>query len=174
MPCPRLPASETTDYTGCTPPDPIPCHVRFVSRRFVLPIRGFTGVKLEYPWGRHIKPANALGLLVRRILTIPIFMGHIGGCRLAMKEPSMSTTKTTLEMSQTLFRRAKATAASRGQTLKQLVTGALEKELGLSEPNFVASASRALRMVRQLAKLNADSWQTDHDSVAAVREQRRG
>lgn len=85
----------------------------------------------------------------------------------------MSTTKTTLEMSETLFRRAKATAASRGQTLKQLVTGALEKELGLSEPTVV-NASTALRMVRQLAKLNADSWQTDHDSVAAVREQRRG
>jgi hypothetical protein len=84
---------------------------------------------------------------------------------IGMSGPSMSTTKTTLEMSEALFRRAKATAASRGQTLKQLVTGALEKELGLSEPGTV---------VRQLAKLNADSWQTDHDSVAAVREQRRG
>jgi hypothetical protein len=91
-----------------------------------------------------------------------------------MKEPSMSTTKTTLEMSETLFRRAKATAASRGQTLKQLVTGALEKELGLNEPSTVVNASAALRMVRQLAKLNADSWQTDDDSVAAVRGQRRG
>ena len=84
----------------------------------------------------------------------------------------MSTTKTTLEMSETLFRRAKATAASRGQTLKQLVTG--EKELGLSEHGTVVNASTALRMVRQLAKLNADSWQTNHDSVLAVREQRRG
>jgi hypothetical protein len=91
-----------------------------------------------------------------------------------MKDPSMSTTKTTLEMSEALFRRAKATAASRGQTLKQLVTGALEKELGLSEPSTGVNASTALRRVRQLAKLNADSWRTDHDSVAAVREQRRG
>jgi hypothetical protein len=86
----------------------------------------------------------------------------------------MSTTKTTLEMSETLFRRAKATAASRGQTLKQLVTGALEKELRSSEPTTVVSASSALRAVRQLAKLNAASWQTDLDAVAAVREQRRG
>jgi len=85
-----------------------------------------------------------------------------------------TTTKTTLEMSETLFRRAKATAASRGQTLKQLVPGALEKELGLSEPSTAVNATTALRMVRQLAKLNADSWQTDQDSVAAVREQRRG
>jgi hypothetical protein len=77
-------------------------------------------------------------------------------------------------MPETLFRRAKATAASRGQTLKQFVTGALEKELGLSEPGTVVNASTALRMVRRLAKLNADNWQTDHDAVAAVREQRRG
>jgi len=36
----RLPASENpADYTGLPPPDPIPCHVRFVSRRFILPIR---------------------------------------------------------------------------------------------------------------------------------------
>ena len=86
----------------------------------------------------------------------------------------MSTTKTTLEMSETLFRRAKATAAGRGQTLKQFVTGALEKELGLSESGAIVSASMALRRVRQLAKINAASWQTDQDAVAAVREQRRG
>ena len=86
----------------------------------------------------------------------------------------MSTTKTTLEMSDTLFRRAKATAASRGQTLKELVTVALEKELGSTEPATAVSVSSALRAVRQLAKLNAASWQTDQDAVAAVREQRRG
>jgi hypothetical protein len=86
----------------------------------------------------------------------------------------MSTTKTTLEMSETLFRRAKATAAGRGQTLKQFVTGALERELGSSESAPMVSASTALRKVRQLAKLNAASWQTDQDAVAAVREQRRG
>jgi hypothetical protein len=86
----------------------------------------------------------------------------------------MSSRKTTLEMSETLFRRAKATAAGRGQTLKQFVTGALEKELGWSESGAIVSASTALRWVRQLAKLNAASWQTDQDAVVAVREQRRG
>jgi len=86
----------------------------------------------------------------------------------------VSTTKTTLEMSETLFRRAKATAASRGQTLKQFVTGALEKELGSSGSAPMVSASAALRKVRLLAKMNAASWQTDQDAVAAVREQRRG
>jgi hypothetical protein len=77
-------------------------------------------------------------------------------------------------MSDALFRRAKATAASRGQTLKQFVTGALEKELGSSESGGVVSASAAMRKVRQLAKESAASWQTDPDAVAAVREQRRG
>ena len=86
----------------------------------------------------------------------------------------MSTTKTTLEMSETLFRRAKTAAASRGQTLKQFVTGALERELGSSESGAIVSASTAMQNVRQLAKLNAASWQTDQDAVAAVREQRRG
>jgi hypothetical protein len=86
----------------------------------------------------------------------------------------MSTTKTTLEMADTLFRRAKATAASRGQTLKQLVTVALEKELGLSEPGTIVNPNTALRMVRRLAKLNAASWLTDQNAVAAVREHRRG
>lgn len=86
----------------------------------------------------------------------------------------MNTTKTTLEMSEALFRRAKATAASRGQTLKQFVTEALEKELGSSGSHSIVSASTALRKVRLLAKANAVNWQTDPDSVTAVREQRRG
>ena len=85
----------------------------------------------------------------------------------------MSTTKTTLEMSDTLFRRAKATAASRGQTLKHLVTVALEKELGMREPGTVVNPDTALRMVRRLAKLNAASWLTEQDAFAAGREQRR-
>jgi hypothetical protein len=86
----------------------------------------------------------------------------------------MSTRKTTLEMSETLFRRAKATAAGRGQTLKQFVTGALEKELGSSESGAIVNADTAIRKVRQLAKINAANWQSDQDAVAAVREQRRG
>jgi hypothetical protein len=101
-------------------------------------------------------------------------MGDNDGSLPGWESKSMSTTKTTLEMSETLFRRAKATAAGRGQTLKQFVTGALEKELGSSESGALVSASTALRKVRLLAKINAASWQTDQDAVAAVREQRRG
>jgi len=86
----------------------------------------------------------------------------------------MRTTKTTLEMSNTLFRRAKAAAASRGQTLKELVTGALERELRLSRPARGKNDAATLRTVLQLAKANAMSWQGNEDAVAAVREQRRG
>jgi hypothetical protein len=86
----------------------------------------------------------------------------------------MRTTKTTLEMSDTLFRRAKAAAASRGQTLKELVTGALERELRLSRPARGKSQAAALRSVLKLAKANAMSWRGMDDAVAAVREQRRG
>jgi hypothetical protein len=110
----------------------------------------------------------------RWTLTTPIFMGDNESTRRRLGSKSMSTTKTTLEMSETLFRRAKATAAGRGQTLKQFVTVALEKELGSSESDAIVSASAALRKVRLLAKINAASWQTDQDAVAAVREQRRG
>jgi hypothetical protein len=47
--------------------------------------------------------------------------------------------KTTLEMPDKLFRRAKATAAQRGQTLKQLVTAALEQEFAGPAPGAKTS-----------------------------------
>jgi hypothetical protein len=52
-----------------------------------------------------------------------MFMGdnEVG---LSSGSESIRTTKATLEMSNASFRRAKATAASRGQTLKQFMTGA--------------------------------------------------
>jgi hypothetical protein len=73
-------------------------------------------------------------------------------------------------MSETLFRRAKATAAGRGQTLKQFITGALEKELGSSESGTIVSASAALRKVRQLAKINAASWPIKTPLITLDRE----
>lgn len=41
--------------------------------------------------------------------------------------------KTTIDLPDPLFRRAKATAATRGISLKTLVTNAIEKDLGQSE-----------------------------------------
>ena len=48
--------------------------------------------------------------------------------------------KTTLEIPDLLFRKAKSTAAERGQTLKQLVTEALQEKLAINTDN-VAPAS---------------------------------
>ena len=58
-------------------------------------------------------------------LTGPIFMGDNEPSLPAIGPQFMSTTKTTLEMSETLFRRAKATAAGRGQTLSFRLGGDL-------------------------------------------------
>jgi len=43
--------------------------------------------------------------------------------------------KTTVEIPDLLFRKAKATAAERGQSLKQLITEALQEKLAANEPS---------------------------------------
>jgi hypothetical protein len=43
--------------------------------------------------------------------------------------------KTTLEIPDLLFRKAKSKAAERGQTLKQLVTEALQEKLAVNDPD---------------------------------------
>ena len=87
--------------------------------------------------------------------------------------------KTTIEMPDELFRRAKTTAVARGQTLKQLVTDALEREL--AEPVTVQEsteerAAKVAAFVRELEALAEEvsaEWKSDLDAVGAVREQRR-
>jgi hypothetical protein len=95
---------------------------------------------------------------------------HIYGYAFANEEHSM---KTTLEMSDLLFRAAKAAAAHRGQSLKDLVTGALERELKLQRQKKPLKATAYLRSVRAVANANATAWKSGLDAVAAVREQRR-
>jgi hypothetical protein len=87
--------------------------------------------------------------------------------------------KTTLEMPDKLFRRAKATAAQRGQSLKQLVTVALEREL--AGPASGAKTSKRKRaevkaMMRELKKISkriSAVWPEGVSAVDAIREQRR-
>ena len=87
--------------------------------------------------------------------------------------------KTTLEMPDKLFRRAKATAAQRGQSLKQLVTVALEREL--AGPAAGARTSRRKRaeveaFLRELDKISrkiSAAWPEGVSAVEAIREQRR-
>jgi hypothetical protein len=66
--------------------------------------------------------------------------------------------KTTLEIPDPLFRKAKSTAAERGQTLKQLVTEALQEKLaakrapaGSTEPEWMRGFGR-LRGLRKETK----------------------
>ena len=87
--------------------------------------------------------------------------------------------KTTLEMPDELFRRAKATAAKRGQSLKQLVTTAVEHEL--AKPSKPATSPKArnaraeawLKEFDQLSQRISAAWNSDTGAVEAIREQRR-
>jgi hypothetical protein len=87
--------------------------------------------------------------------------------------------KTTLEMPDKLFRRAKATAAQRGQSLKQLVTAALERELAGPAPGTKTSKrkqSEVEAFLRELDKISrgiSAVWPEGVSAVEAIREQRR-
>jgi hypothetical protein len=87
--------------------------------------------------------------------------------------------KTTLEMPDKLFRRAKATAAQRGQSLKQLVTVALERELaGLASGAKTSKRKQAeveasLRELERITKEISAVWPEGVSAVEAIREQRR-
>ena len=87
--------------------------------------------------------------------------------------------KTTLEMPDELFRRAKTTAAQRGQSLKQLVTVALERELAGPGPGARASklrqteAAAFLRELERTSKKISAAWPEGVSAVDAIREQRR-
>jgi plasmid stability protein len=79
--------------------------------------------------------------------------------------------KTTLEMPDDLFRKAKAVAALRGQSLKDFVTELLRREL--DAPAGVTRGTRkkaADKFGRELDR----NWKTDRDAAGAVRDQRRG
>ena len=87
--------------------------------------------------------------------------------------------KTTLEMPDGLFRRAKATAAQRGQSLKQLVTTALERELTGPAPGTRTSKRKRAEVeafLRELDKISTEIsavWPDGVSAVEAIREQRR-
>ena len=87
--------------------------------------------------------------------------------------------KTTLEMPDELFRRAKATAAQRGQSLKQLVTTALERELMGPAPGTKTSRRKRAEVeafLRELDKISREIsavWPEGVSAVEAIREQRR-
>ncbi len=74
----------------------------------------------------------------------------------------MGPVKTTLEIPDSLFRKAKAIAAERGQTLKALITEALQEKLsGRSagkepqEPGWMGGFGKLRRLRKETARIRA-------------------
>jgi len=70
--------------------------------------------------------------------------------------------KTTLEIPDLLFRKAKSKAAERGQTLKQLVTEALQEKLAVNtdnarpgEPGWMEGFGKLRRLRRETQRIQA-------------------
>ena len=70
--------------------------------------------------------------------------------------------KTTLEIPDPLFRKAKSKAAERGQTLRQLVTEALQEKLGANtgtarpgEPEWMRGFGKLRRLRRETRRVQA-------------------
>jgi len=70
--------------------------------------------------------------------------------------------KTTLEIPDPLFRKAKSKAAERGQTLRQLVTEALQEKLAANtgkarpgEPEWMQGFGKLRRLRKETARIQA-------------------
>jgi hypothetical protein len=70
--------------------------------------------------------------------------------------------KTTIEIPDPLFRKAKSKAAERGQTLKELVTEALQEKLAAytvkarpSEPEWMGGFGKLRRLHKETARIQA-------------------
>ncbi len=87
--------------------------------------------------------------------------------------------KTTIEMPDELFRRAKAAAALQGLSMKEWLTNLLRREVGTgtaAPPPAQNPEQEAEQFIQELNRLAADisaHWQGPQDAVAAIREQRR-
>ena len=87
--------------------------------------------------------------------------------------------KTTIEMPDDLFRRAKAVAALQGLSMKDWLTNLLRKEVGAGNTAPLTDQDRkreADAFIRELDRLTSEisaHWQGPQDAVAAIREQRR-
>lgn len=65
--------------------------------------------------------------------------------------------KTTLEIPDPLFRKAKSKAAERGQSLKQLVTEALQEKLAVNERNARAAEPGWMQGFGKLRRLRKET-----------------
>ncbi len=83
--------------------------------------------------------------------------------------------KTTVEIPDQLFRRAKASAAERGQSLKEFVTDALRDKLALDhapthEPGWMLGFGKLKRLHKETARVQAG---IDEEFEAIEPEDRR-
>ena len=85
--------------------------------------------------------------------------------------------KTTIEMPDDLFRKAKAVAALRGQSMKDFITQLLTREIGAPIPPTANARKKAAdafsRELETLAAQVRKEWKTGLSATDAVREQRR-
>lgn len=81
--------------------------------------------------------------------------------------------KTTVEMPDELFRRAKSAAALRGQTLRELITGAVEREVAepKSAPEEI-SIEETIQGWESLAAQNAKAWKTSKSALQELTDMR--
>ena len=83
--------------------------------------------------------------------------------------------KTTVQLPPKLLRRVKTVAARRRQTLTQLVTAAIQREVTVplsAEPSDLSTAEY-VRRIEAFARANAAAWKTKKTAVQAIAEQRR-
>lgn len=89
--------------------------------------------------------------------------------------------KTTVEIPDDLFRAAKAAALMRGQTLKQLLTTAVEHELKGAQPAGLPGAgdrsqearAPAFRLkLEEFARQNAAAWGSEKPALQQLQEDR--
>lgn len=85
--------------------------------------------------------------------------------------------KTTIEIPDELFRKAKATAALHGQSMKQFITQILQREMGEIPATSGATRKKAAasfdKELEALALRVSRDWQNDVDATQAIRDQRR-
>ena len=85
--------------------------------------------------------------------------------------------KTTIEMPDDLFRRAKAVAALHGLSMKDWLTDVLRREVGAGDTAQQGDRRQEIeafnRELDRLSKKISAAWQGPQDAVAAIREQRR-
>lgn len=82
--------------------------------------------------------------------------------------------KTTIELPEELFRRAKAQAALRGESLKDLITEALRHEVGKAAPVKERSTEEFWKELKAIARANSKAWKSKLGAVESIKEQRRG